>query len=275
MIRFITFICALIFSLPLFAKKNDIVFEGYYKLLASSKQIGYVILRYEFNAKKKQFISKSFIRGVTGSGDLQESLVATSDDSFKPVSYHYTTKLNKTVKMIDAKFKKSKKGFTMTAAISDGKASKTVTRPIPAGAFLSSFQVLMMLQNGLTVGKKYSFKAIAEEDAQVYSGEALIKKQKGFEKKGILRVLNKFKNTQYISNLTTTGEVLITESPVQKIQTQLVASPAEATKGFPYEVSSLKLIFGEVPRGQNNILARRKNAPVKVEKAAKAKEIAK
>lgn len=262
--------------LPLFSHaKNDVIFEGYYRLLASNVPVGYVITRYEYNSKKKQFLTKSYIRGNSKIGNLQESLVAISDNQFKPVSYQYTSKMNKAAKSIDAKFKKTKAGFNMTASIFNAGTRSSVTKQIPKGVFLSSFQVLVMLQNGLTPGKKYTFNAISEEDAEISAGESYIKEQTGFEGKGILRILNQFKGSKYVSNVTKDGEVLITESPLQKIQTQLVAMPADATKGFPYDISSLKLIFGDIPRGQKNVLARNRlaaQAPKKVVETPQAPE---
>ncbi len=243
--------------------KNDIIFDGYYRLLASNKPIGYVILSYEYDNKKKHFISKSYIRGNAQAGNLVESLVAVADQQFKPISYQHTSKMNKKIKTIDAKFTKTKSGLKMSAVISDGKTNSQVARNIPKGVFLSTFQVFLMLQHGLTPGKKFSFKAISEEDAEVHSGQAYIKEQPGFEGKGILRVLNEFKGLKYISNLTKTGEILITESPVQKIQTQLVPTPVQATKGFAFDVSSIKLVFGQIPRGQHNVLAKRQAAKVR------------
>lgn len=236
--------------------KNDVIFEGYYKLLASKKAVGYVVLRYEFDKDKKQFFSKSYIRGNAQAGNLQESLIAVSDDQFRPINYKYTSSMNNSLKSIDAKFKKTKSGSKMTAVISDGKSSKTINKDIDKKTFLSTFQVFLMLQKGLTPGTQFDFTAISEEDASVHSGVAKIKTQAGFEGKGILRVENVFNGSKYISNLNKDGEILITEAPAHKIQTQLVAMPAEATKGFPYDLKSLKLIFGDIPRGQKNVLAR-------------------
>jgi hypothetical protein len=52
----------------------EVLFEGYSKILSGDAPIGYVVSRYEFDGKKKQFISTYFIK--TGKGASSASAIA-------------------------------------------------------------------------------------------------------------------------------------------------------------------------------------------------------
>lgn len=240
----------LTFSLYSHLAQADVIFEGYAKVNAGSKQIGYYIQRYEFDPKKKQFISINFIRTNPAGGDITESLKAVANDKFEPVSYQYTSKVGNNIKTIDAKFK----GKTMEFVVSNGQQKNSFTRKLPDGTFLSTFLQYLMLQNGYSVGKKFVYSAISEEDGEVHSGEAYIKEEMDFLGVKGFRILNKFKGSQFISFVTPKGEVLGTVSPVQDISTELVKSPAEATTGQLVQNKTLQLLFGKVPEGKINAL---------------------
>ena len=55
----LSFICLWIFSLPTYA---DIVAEGWYKVLSANVHVGYYVSRFEYDSKKREFISKSFLQ---------------------------------------------------------------------------------------------------------------------------------------------------------------------------------------------------------------------
>ena len=57
------------------------------------------------------------------------------------------------------------------------------------------------------------------------------------------------------------GEVLGTVSPVQDISTELMATPAEATTGLLVPSKTLQLLFGKVPEGKVNTLAKANASP--------------
>lgn len=223
----------------------NVLFEGYSKINVGDKHIGYTIQRYEFDAKKKQFKSTYFIQTSTEAGGINESLVAFANDKFEPVSYQYTAKVGDTIKIIDAKFDKG----VMNATIGNGKVSQSKQKKLAPGTFLSTFLGYLMLQKGYEVGRKFSYVAIAEEDAEVFNGEAFIKEQTRFKDQDVFRILNTFKDAQFVSYVNPKGEVYGTTSPVQKITTELVAQPAEATKGLLVPAPSLKILFQAVPRG--------------------------
>lgn len=237
-------ILLLTFSPAVFAKK-EVMFEGYFKINVGEKHVGYTVQRYEFDSKKKQFHSVYYIQTSPEAGGINESLEAVADDKFQPVSYSYTTKVGDSIKLIDAKFEKG----VMTATIGNGKVSQKVQKKLAPGTFLSTFLAYLMLQKGYEVGKKYSYQAIAEENAEVYPGEALIKETLKFKGKDALRILNSYKGSQFVSYVSPKGEIFGTTSPVQKITTELVTQPAEATQGLMVPTKTLKKLFHTFPRG--------------------------
>ncbi len=234
----------------------EVMFEGYYMVRAGSAHVGYIVSRYEFDAKKNHFTSTYFLKTNEQGGNLTESLKATANDKFQPISFQYTTKQGETMKMIDAKVSKD----LMTANVSDGKVAQNLKAPVKKGTFLASFLGYLMLTNGYKVDKKFVYSAIAEEDGATYSGEATIKAEEEFKGQKVFRILNKFKGSDFVSFVTPKGEILGTSSPLQSISTELVAVPAEATKGFIVPTDTLKLLFGSVPTGAKNVIAGRSSS---------------
>lgn len=231
------------------AVKAQVLFEGYSKILSGGVHIGYAVAKYEFDAKKKQFIATTFLKTNELGGNLTESLKAFSTEDLKPLSYQFTTMEGPKVKAIDAKFEKGK----MIAVISGAK-KETIAKDIPKGVFLSSFLAYVMLKSpqGLKSDTKYEFQAIAEEDAAVYPGIAYVKSPDDFKGLKLLRVLNEFKGAKFISQVTEKGEIVSTKAPATSIATELVAKPSEATANFPVPTATLKTLFGEIPAGQVN-----------------------
>lgn len=104
MVRFKLLILTILIALPS-TSMADVLFEGYSKILSGEEHIGYVISRYEFDSKKKQFVSTYFLKTGKGAGELTESLKAYADSELAPISYEYTSLMGKDTKTIDAKFK--------------------------------------------------------------------------------------------------------------------------------------------------------------------------
>ncbi len=255
----LSFLIGISIALISHAVRAEVLFEGYSKVLSGGVHIGYSIARYEFDAKKKQFVATTFIKTNEMGGNLTESIKAFSDESMKPVSYQYTTLIGSKVKTIDAQFPKGK----ILATVS-GQQKETISKELPKGTFLSSFLAYVMLKSpqGLKSDSKYDFQAVAEEDAAVYKGTAYVKNGEDYNGIKVLRVLNEFKGTKFISLVTDRGEVLSTKSPVQGISTELVAKPSDATAAFPIPTATLKTLFGDVPTGQiNEISKRAQSAP--------------
>ncbi|MNK89664.1 hypothetical protein D3C87_1096800 [compost metagenome] len=256
----------IITTFTLSAARADILFEGYYKVLSGDNQIGYVISRYEFDSKKKQFLSTYFLKTGKGTSEITESVKATADSELAPISYEYTSLAGKEVKTIDARFKAG----NMTASVKQGAKIQKIEKKIPKGTFLSTFLVYLMLKSkeGLRSETKYEYSAIAEEDAAIYTGQALVGKEETFQGLKVFKILNTFKDIKFLSYVNERGEVIGTNAIGQGIETLLVATPEEATANQPYSASILKTLFGEIPAGNANVVSQnakakadQKNAP--------------
>lgn len=239
------------------AAKENSLFEGYYKIMSSNQHIGYMALRFEFDSKKKIFTSTHFMRTEAGGVQSSESLVSRSDENFTPLSYEYTQLSGGSSTIIDAKFKNNK----MTANFQKDGAKKVINKDLPKGTFLSSFLVYMMMKspNGMTTQTRFQYQALAEEDAEIFKGEAIVGKEEDFKGLKVLKVVNKFKNASFISHLTDRGEVVGTESKDLAVSTELVASKEEAFGKLTASEKTLSQLFGSVPLGANNLITKTAN----------------
>ncbi len=243
----------LFFSLVFYANlawSKQTLFDGYFRLTLGDKPIGYMVQVYEYDDKAKTFHTAYFLKTNKLGGDIQESLKAVSNNKFEPISYAYTSKSGDKVRTIDASFK----GEVMKLTITDGKMKRDEAHKIPKGTFLSSFLGYLMLQKGISVDKKFSYSAVAEEEGNSYSGEAWVKERTEYLSQPSFRILNKFKGSQFISFMNEKGEVLGTTSPENNISSRLMPSAAEATKDFLVPNQTLNLLFGKVPSGKVNAL---------------------
>lgn len=230
----------------------DVLFEGYSKVTSGGVHIGYIVSRYEFDPKAKNFVSTYFLKtGALGS-DVSESLRAVADQDLNPVSYEYTALVGKTVKTVDAKFKKGK----MTATVTEQGKTKTLSNDVPKGAFASTFLVYLMLKKGLRPDSKYDYTAVAEEDGKFEKGEAFVNKEETHKGFRAFKILNRFKDAKFVSYVTERGETLSTASPANGIATELVARPADAVGTFGTNAAILKKLFGDVPKGTENMVSK-------------------
>lgn len=254
MVRKLFQFATLIFLSSATSAQAEVLFEGYSKILSGGKHVGYSVARYEFDPKKKQFRGTTFLKTGGLGVDITESIKAVADQDLNPISYEYTSLMGKKTKSIDAKFSKGK----MTAIVKEDGKSVTVRRDLPQGAFLSNFLVYLILRgkNGLQVGTRYDYTAIAEEDAEVSKGDAFIEKQELHRGQNAFRILNRFKDVKFISHVSERGEVISTQSPANGIATELVAVPSEAIGTFGRSDVILQSLFGEVPSGGANVLSR-------------------
>lgn len=238
--------------LPL-SSSAEILFEGYSKIISGDQQIGYIISRYEFDSKKKQFQSTYILKTGKGATETTESLKAVADSELAPISYEYTSLAGKEIKTIDAKFKAGNLSAVMKT---NGKIQR-IEKKIPKGTFLSTFLVYLMLKSkeGLRSETKYEYQAIAEEDAAIYKGQALVGKEENFNGFKAFKILNTFKDSKFLSYVNERGEVLGTNAMAQGISTELVGVPSDATVNLPYSSTILKTLFGNVPAGTQNIVS--------------------
>jgi hypothetical protein len=245
--------------------KAEILFEGWSKVLSGGQHVGYVVQRYEVDPKTKVFTSTYFLKTNAFGNEVTEGVKALASENLSPISYQYTTKVGKKVKVIDAVFdsgtpaKKSKKIKTVTpaaggsvkmiATVTDDGKSQKIEKTLPKETFLSTFLAYLMLQNkeGLKVGNNYEYYAVAEEDADVYKGTAFIKETTKLNGVDVFRVLNTYKDIQFINFITSKGEAVFTKTPALHIQSELARSADEARKNIPLEEKSIRLLFGNIP----------------------------
>jgi hypothetical protein len=250
----LNFIFCLLIALAPALSHAQVLFEGYSKIISGGVHVGYAIQKYEFNNKKKQFVATTFLKTNELAGNLTESLQAFAAEDMTPVSYKYTTLVGTEVKTIDASFKNGK----ILATINHGGKTEKVNREIPKGTFLSSFLAYMMLKSpsGIKMDTKFEYQAIAEEDASVEKGIAAVSATEEFKGLKAFKILNEFKKAKFISTVSEKGEVFATRSPAQSISTELVSNPSEATANFGMPSAVLKQLFGDVPTGQENQIAK-------------------
>ncbi len=237
------------------AAKPDVLFEGYSKILLGTTHIGYTIQRFEFNAKTKEYSTTYYLKTQPPANDVIESLKAKSTYDLQPISYQYTELAGGKVRIVDATFKN---GIMSVTSLQNGKRQALAPKKIMPGTFLASFLGYLMLQakDGVKVGNKYNYQAIAEEDGNIYKGEAYIKSEEPIKGVASYKILNTYKNVKFVSYFTPKGEVLATNSDAQGISTELVANIQEATKGMSVNLNQLNQLFGAVPQGQENAIAK-------------------
>jgi hypothetical protein len=237
------------------ATKPDVLFEGYSKILLGDKHIGYTIQRFEFDSKKREYTTTYYLKTQPPANEVIESLKAKSTFELKPISSQYTELVGSQPHLVDATFAN---GIMTVSELVNGKRKPSTQKKVPPGTFLASFLYYVMLQqkDGVKVGNKYNYQAIAEEDGNIYSGESFVKSQETTKGLPSFKMLNTYKGVQYVSYSTPKGEVLTTESAAQGISTELVANIQEATKGMSVNSNQLAQLFGSVPKGQDNAVSR-------------------
>lgn len=261
-------ILLLFFSLGPFAQAAEVMFEGYYRIDLESKPVGYSVMRYEFDAKAKNFIVTSFTRAKFGDQIVQESYKGKTTDRFEPVTYQYTSIVGDKTKMIDATFKSE----IMNLTINDGKTARKETHKIPKGTFLSSFLPYMLLQKKLTLNQAFRYDALAEESGNVYTGKSLIQSKEQRGPYEILRILNNYMREDFVSEMAVVrdpknpdkfikGEVFKTNSPVKNLSTHLVSAANLATDGQLVPNKVMISLFGGMPTGKLNMIAAPPSSP--------------
>lgn len=248
---------------------GEILFEGYSKILSGDNHIGYVINRYEFDSKKKNFVSTYFVKTSIAGLEITESLKAFANNQLEPVSYQYTSMVNKEIKTIDATFK----GGKMTATLLENGKKKTIKNDVPKNTFLSTFLVYWILKSdkGLKANETLSYTAVAEEDGQLAKGDVSIGKLETRMGVPAFKALNQFKDLKFESYIDEQGEVLSTVSSANNISTQLVATPSDATGKIGVSRDILTKLFGGVPEGKENSIAK-KSLSLNTDSAAPGKQ---
>ncbi len=264
---FVFFLSFLLFTTLTYAQPTPL-FEGYMKIVSGGVPIGYAIQRYQQDVKNKLLLSTYFLKTNALGGNVTETLKASARlDTLRPVSYNFNSIVgrdkNQTIKSIDATFSDTH----MQASVNNNGKPERIDIAFPKNTYLSTFLVYILLSakkenssgqketSGLQTGLKYSYRAIAEEMGQIFDGTAFIKEVETYKNLDVFKILNTFKEERFVSYVTAKGEALHTKSPTKSIYTELVANPAEATKGFQINPNTLRLLFGDVPSGTINALS--------------------
>lgn len=230
----------------------EILFEGYYKLTLGPEHIGYIIQRYELDSPSKTFISTNFVLTKTAEASSTESLSAKANTKLEPLSYQYTRLEGTKSKAIDALVKKNK---LILKIVENGKAQAREVG-LTDKTFFSTFLPHLMLKNpkGISMGNKFTYEAIAEEDGSVEKGEVYVKEQ--IKERGLdtFRTLNTFKKEQFVNWVNFKGESIKTQVPSLNLTAELVTEAKQAHGSLPFSESTIKLLFGNIPEGKINML---------------------
>lgn len=232
--------------------RAETLFEGYYKLTLGGEHIGYIIQRYELETSSKTFTSTNFVFTKTAGVTTTESLSAKANTKLEPISYQYTRLDGTKSKAIDAIVKKNK---LVLKIVENGKAQAREIG-LAKGVFFSTFLSHLMLKNpkGLSVGNKFSYEAVAEEDGAVEKGEAYVKEQVKERGLDTFRTLNTFKKEQFVNWVDLQGESIKTQVAELNLTAELMDEPKQAYMALPFNESTIKLLFGKVPEGKINML---------------------
>ena len=236
----------------------EVLFEGYYKLTQNSEHIGYIIQRYELDSASKTFSSTYYMFTKAGEVTSTESLNAKSSTKLEPQSYQYSRLEGKNMKAIDAIIKTApgKPSKLVAKIVENGK--KPVIKEIPLNdrIFLSTFVTHLILQNpkGLAAGNKFTYQAIAEEDAEENSGQVFIKEQVKEHGLDTFRTLNTYKNEEFVNWLDIKGESVKTSVLKLNLEATLVANAKDAYLTMPFSEKNIKALFGNIPEGKKNLL---------------------
>ena len=242
---------------PVFAQTNNL-FEGYYKVMLSNVHSGYAIQSYTFDSKKKQFQCTYYVYvrlSPDGKKFTTESVTTVSNEKFHPLKYNYRAKVGNQSILIRGQVKKN---ILYATVHRDNKKQKLKTK-FPKGGFFSTMLFHLAFQNGLSVGKNFSYKTLREEDASLLDGTLHVASKnnlKGFSSYKLEYNLKATKGEVFISE---DGQILESHIPAQNVSTYLVAKPEQARKNFPFPEKTLKALFGKLPKGEQNLLAQRKS----------------
>lgn len=243
-------------------------FEAYYKYVLGGQHAGYVIQRYEVDAKKNEMTSTYYIYVKTQAITTTESLVAKADLNFEPKSYQYSAIIDGKAKFIDATFANKR----MTAKMVDNSKTQNVTLTVPANGFMSAFLNYVVLKNGMMVGKNYDFYALAEEAPACFKNDKTCKPQEtGFIKgsasvkaeqkvAGIdaFKIDFNYKGVAFSGFISAKGETLGSISPLINGVSEIVKTKAEAVGDLPFKEKHIVTLFGGIPAGIKNSLYEKK-----------------
>ena len=230
-----------------------IISENWYKVLSTGVHTGFLFVRYEFLEKTQQYKVSYILSTNAAGGNVTESLQSISSKGLKPVSYQYISITAGTPKTIDAVVKKDLKSMKDKLFLTVNENNKVTNREetLSEGSIFSSALSLSLLTEGLKQGVNFKYDGIAEEDGTEAKGLAFVKSVEEYKGKKVFKVANDFKQTRFISLLSQEGIPLSTNSPYLSIETQVVNTQEEATKGMQIPTKTMSSLFGTYPSKSN------------------------
>jgi hypothetical protein len=196
----------------------------------------------------------------------QESVKAKANDKFQPLSYQFTSQENDKTSGIDATFK----GEVMTLKKFNSEKKNEVrneTYKIPKDSFLSTFLMFVLLKKDFPVNQPFKYSGIAEELGVSSWGKTLVESKEPKGKIVKMKVLNSFEGQDSICNVAALpdpsakdkymkAEIVDVEVPSSGLTSKLVADASSATEGQTVPAKTLISLFGSVPGGKVNTVAK-------------------
>lgn len=265
------FLNFIFFSFVLIPKLSfaEVLFEGYYRVLSFNKHVGYLIVRSEIDATKKEFKYTSYLKLGKNGFDYTESLKALSDHTFKPLGYEYTMLDKGNGLIFDLKFKEDKKnkvrkitGYKIETTAGKPPKKTDLVGDLPEGVFLASslYYVILTNPSGLKPNVTFNFKAFAEEQGKIFDGKSSVTGEKiTLGQVQAYKVKNEYAGSEYENTITERGEIL-SSSSAAGISTELVATTSQATEGLTLDEKIIKKLFGDIPKGISNKIFEPKKA---------------
>jgi hypothetical protein len=243
----------IILALKLSAAAAEIVFEGYYKIEKGEKPLGFSVVREEFDPKLKEWRMHYFIN--TRDRDHEERSINCSiryNQNFKP--------LESTYEETDGALKSSShilfSGSKFTHKFVSKGTKGTVSGTLGKDEFLRSSAHRVLLHNKLKKGMGYSFTALREDSGKQQSGQVKVHDEKDFGGHKVFQISDDFELYIEETWLTADGQVLSSRTPQFGITSTLVANIDIALEGSDYNRKNLAKMFGQIPLGKKNKVAR-------------------
>jgi hypothetical protein len=234
-----------------------VIFEGYFKIMASGAHTGYLVSRYEIVEAKSEFHAKHFMKTNKLGGNINESIISVSDLKFRPKKYTYTLVSPEGNKTINFEVVKGKYNLVIE---NGGKKETMKGKSMPKDVFFSRLVDYALASNPQKINSKsnYKYVAIAEEDGSqingvaVVKGEALVGKTAVFKIEHTLDRGPKIPKETFEELISKVGDSIFYQNKSLGITAELVPQSGLATADMGLSSEILKGIFGEVPIGVIN-----------------------
>ncbi len=248
------FIPALIFALTA-VKANiaraEIQFEGYYRIEADAKHVGFAVVRWERDPPSKNEIVKYFLH-TADLENVMHRILSTEvfDPAFRPVRYEQEESTDDKPSKYVVSFRKG--GLFDVAYQAKGFSQEKKTGDIPEGAFLSQEINRVLAANKPAKGKVYKYLALNESKAVFMDGQVSVLDSKKIGGHTVYRMFDDFNVPPEEIWMLDNGQILKLKAPDRNVTCTLVHGADEAIGSLEFNRSELIKLFGEIPRGTMN-----------------------